>query len=85
MQEYGPLKLANILWRKGILSPFHSYLIKTLEQVSTSYQSSKLFEFLNVDFINLSKYNKFKEYVKHELHLMRVYLFMEKKGNNFKD
>ena len=76
MQLYGPIKLANVLFRKGILNPVHNYILRTLKHVSVSYQSSVLFEMLQVEFEYLNTYQDFKKFVENDTSLKHLHTKM---------
>ena len=63
---HGPMKIADVLFRKKILNPMHYYIIGTLKEVSLSYLSNVLCKMLNLEFESSSKYQKFKTFVKAE-------------------
>ena len=63
---HGPMKIADVLFRKKILNPMHYYIIGTLKEASLSYLSKVLCKMLNLEFESSSKYQKFKTFVKAE-------------------
>ena len=65
-EKYGPIKLADILYRKEILNPLHYDIIVSLKKVSLSYRSSVLYKMLNSEFESSSKYQNFNFFVKME-------------------
>ena len=71
-ENYGPTKLADILFKNNILNPVHYYIMRTLKDVKESYQSLVLYEMLIIDFQIPSQYLKFKNLVKMESSLIHI-------------
>ena len=77
---HGPMKIADILFRKAILNPMHYYIITTLKEASLSYLSKVLCKMLNLEFESSSKYQKFKTFVKAESSLDHLNSLMSDVG-----
>ena len=71
-QKYGPTTLAYVLVMKGIFSPLHYFILKTLNRASISYQSSIMYELFGLQLEYLPIYQSFKEFMKTEPYLKHI-------------
>jgi len=76
----GPLNVAGKLKQLKILNPISYYILNTLNNVSTSYQASVLYDLLIEDLENLNNHTTFKKYFKEEVLLGNIYKELEHNG-----
>ena len=82
MQTYGPIKMAIKLMKNNIISPVNFHIMTKFKKVSVSYKSSVLFELLKEDLEYLPKYQEFKQFVKTEKTLVKIYSKMSDIGKS---